>query len=88
MKPILLIMGLASAWIACTSEPAAAASRYVAQAPERRFWRSSDLVSWTKGEPARFTGPQVSTVSNPVHFGGRWLVVYEQDDRIYRAELR
>jgi hypothetical protein len=57
----------------------------IAQAPERRYWLSQDLTNWRKGPAADFTGPKLSTVSNPVHFKGEWLVVYEQDDRIYRA---
>jgi hypothetical protein len=60
----------------------------IAQAPDRCYWTSEDLRTWRKGPKAVFRGPKVSTVSNPVFFRGEWIVVYEQDDRIYRAVLR
>jgi len=59
----------------------------IAQSPGRRYWFSRDLVHWRSGPQARFSGPHVETVSNPVFFRGRWIVLYEQRDRIYRAEL-
>lgn len=38
-----------------------------------------------QGNEPRFTGPSVETVSNPVLHNNRWIVLYEQKDRIYRA---
>ncbi|MCP4644490.1 MAG: hypothetical protein GY851_28865 [bacterium] len=65
------------------------AERYVglAQAPSRSYWVSDDLASWRKEGPIRLTGEKVDTLSNPVWFGGEWIVVYEKQDRIHRAVL-
>ena len=59
----------------------------IAQSPGRPYWRSADLVTWTQGRSARFTGPRVETLSNPFLAAGRWRVLYEQQDRIYSAVL-
>jgi beta-1,4-mannooligosaccharide phosphorylase len=60
----------------------------IAQAPQRAYWHSTDLLKWERAGEVRLTGPRVSTISNPVWFRGGWIVVYEQDDRIYRAVLK
>lgn len=57
----------------------------IAQAPQRAYWFSKDLLKWQKGGIPRFTGQDVATLSNPVFFSGEWIVLYEQKDRIYRA---
>ncbi len=57
----------------------------IAQAPTRCYWRSDDLRHWMPGMTPRFTGHRVDTLSNPVWFRGDWMIVYEQEDRIYRA---
>lgn len=59
----------------------------ISQSPSKRFWLSKDLRTWTQGRPVKFTGPRVDTLSNPFLAGGQWCVVYEQQDRIYRAVL-
>jgi Glycosyl hydrolases family 32 N-terminal domain len=54
----------------------------------RAYWHSSDLVNWKKGGPVHLeSSGKPSTLSNPFLIDGRWNVVYELDDRIYRAEL-
>jgi beta-xylosidase len=60
----------------------------VAQSPGRPVWVSNDLLQWDRRGAAGFSGPAVDTVSNPVRFGGDWVVLYEQKDRIYRAVRR
>lgn len=57
----------------------------IAQAPTRRYWISDDLQHWTPGPQPSFTGKRVDTLSNPIRQQGVWMVVYEQEDRIYRA---
>jgi len=59
----------------------------LSQASGRPYWHSKDLVAWKKVGAARFTGPKVDTVSNPFHTGEGWTILYEQQDRIYRAVL-
>lgn len=59
----------------------------ISQSPNKRFWLSENLRTWTKGHPVKFTGPRVDTLSNPFFVDGQWCVVYEQQDRIYRAVL-
>jgi hypothetical protein len=59
----------------------------VAQAPTRCYWTSRDLVHWARRDRVRFTGRRVDTLSNPTCFQGRWIVLYEQEDRVYRAVL-
>jgi len=59
----------------------------ISQAPRREYWSSQDLRQWTKGPLVKFTGPHVDTLSNPFLVGNRWCVLYEQQDRIYRAVL-
>lgn len=59
----------------------------ISQSPCREYWSSRDLRRWTKGRPVKFTGPRVDTLSNPFLAGGVWQVLYEQQDRIYRAVL-
>jgi len=75
---------VASLAMACTEEGFVG----IAQAPDRAYWFTTDLVNWEKRGVPRFTGKNVTTVSNPVVFKGQWLIVYEQDDRIYRAVLK
>ena len=54
----------------------------------RRYWYSDDLLHWNKGPKVPFQASgEVSTLSNPFLVDGKWNVVYEQDDRIYRAVL-
>ena len=59
----------------------------ISQAPRREYWSSEDLRHWKKVRPVKFTGPHVDTLSNPFLVGDRWCVLYEQQDRIYRAVL-
>ncbi len=59
----------------------------ISQAPRRHYWSSRDLRTWKKGEPVEFTGTHVDTLSNPFLVGDQWQVLYEQQDRIYRAVL-
>ena len=59
----------------------------ISQSPRRQYWSSRDLETWTSGDLVNFTGPRVDTLSNPFRVGDRWLVLYEQQDRIYRAVL-
>jgi glycerophosphoryl diester phosphodiesterase len=55
----------------------------------RTYWFSDDLKQWRKGSPVNFRASiQAETLSNPFLFGGRWTVLYEQQDRIYRAVLQ
>lgn len=53
----------------------------------RSYWLSQDLIHWRKGPAARFSCPSVDTLSDPFRCRGRWTVLYEQTDRIYRAVL-
>lgn len=56
---------------------------------KRRYWFSDDLRQWRKGPPVNFRASiQAETLSNPFHVNGRWTVLYEQKDRIYRAVLQ
>ena len=59
----------------------------ISQAPHREYWSSRDLRAWRKGRSVKFTGRRVDTLSNPFLVGGVWQVLYEQEDRIYRAVL-
>ena len=55
----------------------------------RRYWFSDDLKQWRKGPPVSFRASiQAETLSNPFLSDGRWTVLYEQKDRIYRAVLQ
>ncbi len=54
----------------------------------RRYWSSADLVTWKKGPAVKFkTSAQAETLSNPFLIDGKWNILYEQGDRIYRAVL-
>ena len=54
----------------------------------RSYWLSNDLQQWQKGPPVNFRASiAAETLSNPFLFDGRWTVLYEQEDRIYRAVL-
>jgi hypothetical protein len=54
----------------------------------RSYWLSNDLQQWQKGPPVNFRASiDAETLSNPFLFDGRWTVLYEQKDRIYRAVL-
>lgn len=56
---------------------------------KRSYWFSNDLQQWQKGPPVNFRASiKAETLSNPFVSGGRWTVLYEQQDRIYRAVLR
>ena len=56
---------------------------------KRSYWFSDNLRHWQKGPPVRFRASmQAETLSNPFLFDGCWTVLYEQQDRIYRAVLR
>lgn len=55
----------------------------------RSYWFSSDLKQWRKGPPVNFrASTKAETLSNPFLCDGRWTVLYEQKDRIYRAVLQ
>ncbi len=55
---------------------------------KRAYWISDDLIHWRKGPAVRLrTSGVVDTLSNPFLAQGRWTVLYEQGDRIYRAVL-
>ena len=55
----------------------------------RRYWFSVDLKEWQKGPAVNFRASvQAETLSNPFLANGRWTVLYEQKDRIYRAVLQ
>jgi hypothetical protein len=55
---------------------------------ERSYWLSNDLQQWQKGPSVDFRASvDAETLSNPFLFDGRWTVLYEQKDRIYRAVL-
>lgn len=55
----------------------------------RRYWYSDDLKQWMKGPSVNFRASiQAETLSNPFLCDGRWTVLYEQKDRIYRAVLQ
>lgn len=62
----------------------------VATSKDLRHWtkHAKNPVEWKKAGAGRFTGEKVDTVSNPFHTGDGWTIVYEQQDRIYRAVLR
>lgn len=60
----------------------------LSQAAGRPYWQSTDLLTWKKSGAAEFTGKKVDTVSNPFVSNGKWTIVYEQQDRIYRAVLQ
>ncbi len=54
----------------------------------RCYWMSDDLRRWEKGPKVEFkSSGRVDTLSNPFVVEGCWNVLYEQDDRIYRAVL-
>jgi predicted GH43/DUF377 family glycosyl hydrolase len=59
----------------------------LAQAPSRSYWVSDDLMTWRKQGLVKLSGEKVETLSNPIWFGGKWMVVYEKQDRICRAIL-
>ncbi|MBN2294823.1 MAG: hypothetical protein JXM70_20505, partial [Pirellulales bacterium] len=55
---------------------------------KRCYWTSEDLIKWQKGPKVKFKASgRVDTLSNPFPIDGRWHVLYEQGDRIYRAVL-
>ena len=56
---------------------------------KRSYWFSDDLQQWRKGPSVNFRASmQAETLSNPFPCDGRWTVLYEQKDRIYRAVLQ
>lgn len=56
--------------------------------PQRHYWLSDDLIRWERGPVVRFrTSVAAETLSSPFLSDGRWTVLYEQQDRIYRAVL-
>jgi hypothetical protein len=56
---------------------------------QRRYWFSADLKRWQKGPPVDFRASvEAETLSNPFLANGRWTVLYERKDRIYRAVLQ
>ena len=73
---------------------AAADGRYVGisqptDLSQRRYWFSTDLKEWQEGPPVKFRASVgAETLSNPFLVNGRWTVLYEQKDRIYRAVLQ
>ncbi len=84
MSPAEEISSLA---VAQTADGFLGITQRISRAADRSYWLSKDLIHWQKGPAARFTGPAVDTLSNPFLSGGRWTVLYEQGDRIYRAVL-
>ncbi len=55
----------------------------------RSYWFSEDLKRWTRGPAVNFrASTKAETLSNPFLLGGTWNVLYEQQDRIYRAVLQ
>ena len=55
----------------------------------RTYWFSKDLRHWQKGPAVRFKASvKAETLSNPFFSNGTWTVLYEQNDRIYRAILQ
>jgi len=55
---------------------------------DRRYWHSNDLLTWKKGPPVKFKASvKAETISNPFLVDGKWNVLYEQGDRVYRAVL-
>ena len=70
------------------AETVAEKPAYRAALRRRRCLIAADgFYEWRKVGNAKFTGWRVDTLSNPFFFQGRWQVLYEQEDRIYRAEL-
>jgi hypothetical protein len=59
----------------------------LSQTTGRPYWHSQNLLDWKKVGTARFSSPKVDTVSNPFRSKNQWTVLYEQQDRIYRAVL-
>ena len=56
---------------------------------KRCYWFSDDLKRWHKGPPVNFRASgKAETLSNPFLANGRWTVLYEQNDRIYRGVLQ
>ncbi|MCA9029901.1 MAG: hypothetical protein KDA66_03780 [Planctomycetaceae bacterium] len=55
---------------------------------KRSYWFSEDLRHWQQGPPVNLRASvKVETMSNPFVANGQWTVLYEQQDRIYRAVL-
>ncbi|MDB4679334.1 hypothetical protein OAE79_03235, partial [Rhodopirellula sp.] len=55
----------------------------------RTYWYSNDLHQWHQGPPVNFrSSVRAETISNPFLSDGKWTVLYEQNDRIYRAILQ
>ena len=55
----------------------------------RTYWFSKDLRRWQKGPAVNFKASvRAETLSNPFLSNGTWTVLYEQNDRIYRAILQ
>lgn len=56
---------------------------------QRRYWIADNLDRWAKGPQVKFRASvQAETLSNPFVAGDQWTVLYEQNDRIYRAVLQ
>ena len=51
------------------------------------YSHSKDLYTWRKGASAVFDQPGVDMVSKPFFFKGKWNVLYERKNRVYRAVL-
>ncbi len=60
----------------------------LSQTSKRPYWHSRDLIDWKKVGTVHFSSPKVDTASNPFRSDNQWTVLYEQQDRIYRAVLR
>ena len=55
----------------------------------RTYWFSTDLRRWQKGPAVNFRASvKAETLSNPFLSNGAWTILYEQNDRIYRAILQ
>ncbi|MEC8505955.1 MAG: hypothetical protein VXZ53_03215, partial [Planctomycetota bacterium] len=55
----------------------------------RTYGFSKELRHWQKGSAVKFrASAKAETLSNPLLSNGLWTVLYEQNDRIYRAILQ
>lgn len=56
---------------------------------ERRYWLSDDLIHWQPGRSLTINASTAAeTLTNPFLVNGEWTILYEQQDRIYRAILK
>jgi len=55
--------------------------------PPKHVYLSSDLVNWRRGPRLVFSAGHVDTPSQPIPVGDTLWILYEKDDRIYRARF-